>query len=521
MSMEPSVTEISSTSLLTPAPDALALIPGEIARRHLLLPLSLDSAKKQLTLAIADPHDVVALDRIRILLRNEYTLVAQTASATDIERALDRYYGSSLAIDGLLQEIAPIAAEPRAPQEMDSAHPVAKLVEMLIAEAVRHEASDIHFEPEHDMLRIRLRVDGVLRQAHSLRRELWSTLTVRLKVMSGMDIAETRAPQDGHISLDFDGRAMNFRVATHPTTHGENMVLRILDRQKGIVPLDSLGLQDDELELLTRMIARPEGIVLATGPTGSGKTTTLYSILNRLNVESVNIMTLEDPVEYVIPLIRQTSVNEAARMDFSDGVRSILRQDPDIILVGEIRDRATAEMAFRAAMTGHQVYSTLHANSALSAIPRLLDMGILPDVMAGNIIGVIAQRLVRALCPHCKKPYAADAHERKMLGAAEPSSANEKDITSDDENVTLYRATGCAHCHDSGYKGRLAVMELLRMDDDLDDLIARRAGIRELRQSALAHGVCPIARSAMRLARQGRTTLAEIARVVDVTHQMD
>jgi general secretion pathway protein E/type IV pilus assembly protein PilB len=274
----------------------------------------------------------------------------------------------------------------------------------------------VHFEPEASFLRIRYRIDGILRQIRALHKSYWAAMAVRIKVISGMNIAETRAPQDGRISLNISGHAVDFRVASQPTIHGENIVLRILDRQKGIVPLDRLGLDDHQMSLMKLMVARPEGIILVTGPTGSGKTTTLYSVLNHINEEGVNIMTLEDPVEYPMAMIRQTSVAESAKLDFANGIRSMMRQDPDIILVGEIRDADTAEMAFRAAMTGHQVYSTLHTNSALGAIPRLLDIGVLPDIMAGNIIGILAQRLVRRLCTHCRKPYPAEAHECKLMG---------------------------------------------------------------------------------------------------------
>jgi type II secretory ATPase GspE/PulE/Tfp pilus assembly ATPase PilB-like protein len=286
-------------------------------------------------------------------------------------------------------------------------------------------------------------------------------------------------------------------------------VLRILDRQKGIVPLAQIGLDENTLDKLKLMIAKPEGIVLVTGPTGSGKTTTLYSVLNHINSESVNIMTLEDPVEYPISLLRQTSVNEAAKLDFASGIRSMMRQDPDIILVGEIRDHPTAEMAFRAAMTGHQVYTTLHTNSAIGAIPRLLDIGILPDIMAGNIIGIIAQRLIRVLCKDCKAAYTPDATEQKLLGLTSP------------HNITLYRATGCPTCNYQGYKGRIAIMELLVMNYDLDDLVARRASTRQLRELALSQGFIPLATEGIRRIEQGWTTLAEVSRVVDLSDRMN
>ena len=497
-----------STCIIDPA--AIRLIPRDIARRHLLLPLSVDIAGKHLAIAIADPGNIIALDQLRALLKDEYRIGTQLANESDILRAIDQYYGFELSIDGILHEIEPgeMEYQPLQSGANEFSQPVVRLIDALLTEAVQQNASDIHFEPESSFLRIRYRIDGVLRQVRSLHKSFWPSMVVRIKVMSGMNIAETRAPQDGRISLKLSGRAIDFRAASHPTSHGENIVLRILDRQKGIVPIDGIGLDDDALSTLKRIIAKPEGIVLVTGPTGSGKTTTLYSVLSHVSSEAVNIMTLEDPVEYPLPLIRQTSVNEASKLDFANGIRSMMRQDPDIILVGEIRDHPTAEMAFRAAMTGHQVYSTLHTNSAIGAIPRLLDIGILPDIMAGNIIGIIAQRLVRVLCPHCKHAYHPDHNEHRLLG-----------LHPDDAPV-LYRATGCELCRHQGYSGRLAIMELLRMDADLDDLVARRAGIRELKQAALDKGFRPLAADGMRRVLQGVTSLAEVARVVDLTDRM-
>jgi general secretion pathway protein E/type IV pilus assembly protein PilB len=304
------------------------------------------------------------------------------------------------------------------------------------------------------------------------------------------------------------GRAVDFRVSSQATSHGENIVLRILDRQKGIVPLDGLGLEPSQLQLLKRMIARPEGIILVTGPTGSGKTTTLYSVLNHINNDGLNIMTLEDPVEYPMTLIRQTSVNDAAKMDFGNGIRSLMRQDPDVILVGEIRDEDTATMAFRAAMTGHQVYSTLHTNSAVGAIPRLLDIGIVPDILAGNIIGVVAQRLVRRLCKHCKQAYPATAGECSIVGAR-PEKA-----------PTLYRAVGCDQCDYQGYRGRMAIIEILKMDPDFDELIAHRATGREMHKAAVAKGFRTLADDGVRRIVDGSTSLEELMRVVDLTDRM-
>ncbi len=497
-----------ATVIIDPA--AIKLIPKDIARRYHLLPLSVDIANKHLTLAIADPDNIIALDQLRALLRDEFRLTTQLANESDILRAIDQYYGFELSIDGILHEIEPGDMEYQGQHQgvNEFSQPVVRLVDALLTEAVQQNASDIHFEPESSFLRIRYRVDGVLRQVRSLHKSFWPAMVVRMKVMSGMNIAETRAPQDGRISLRLSGRPVDFRVASHPTTHGENLVLRILDKQRAIVGIDKIGLDETALNTLKLIISKPEGIVLVTGPTGSGKTTTLYSILNHVNTESVNIMTLEDPVEYPIPLIRQSSVNEAAKLDFASGIRSMMRQDPDIILVGEIRDHPTAEMAFRAAMTGHQVYSTLHTNSAIGAIPRLLDIGILPDIMSGNIIGIIAQRLVRVLCNNCKYPYKPDAKERKLLGIR------------NDEDITLYRAAGCDTCNHQGYTGRLAIMELLKMDTDLDDLVARRASTRDLKQAALERGFRPLATDGLRRVVQGITSVSEVGRVVDLTDRM-
>ncbi|MDO8294196.1 MAG: ATPase, T2SS/T4P/T4SS family [Gallionella sp.] len=497
-----------ATVIIDPA--ALALIPKEVAQRYQLLPLSVDQIGCMLTLAIADPDNIIALDQVRALLKDEYRLIIQLASESDILRGIDQYYGFELSIDGILHEIEPGEMEYQTLQSgvNEFSQPVVRLIDALLTEAVQHGASDIHFEPESSFLRIRYRIDGVLRQVRSLHKSFWPAMVVRLKVMGNMNIAETRAPQDGRISLRLSGRPIDFRVASHPTTHGENLVLRILDRQKGIVPLDQIGLDEATLNMLMMIIAKPEGIVLVTGPTGSGKTTTLYSVLNHVNTEAVNIMTLEDPVEYPMAIIRQTSINEAAKLDFVNGIRSMMRQDPDIILVGEIRDHPTAEMAFRAAMTGHQVYSTLHTNSAIGAIPRLLDIGILPDIMAGNIIGIVAQRLVRVLCKECKSPYQPDTMERKLLGI----SAN--------QDITLYRSAGCDACHYQGYKGRLAIMELLNMDHDLDDLVSHRASTRQIREAALAKGFRPLAIDGIRRIMQGVTSLAEASRVVDLTGRL-
>ena len=492
-------------------PSALTLVPRELSKRHHLLPLDYDIEQQRLTVAISDVNDLVALDKIRGLSHDTIEIDTLLAGETEIDRAIDQAYGYELSIDGILHEIETGEIDFRGLQSSadEYSQPVVRLIDSILTDAVKREASDIHFEPETGFLRIRYRIDGMLRQVRSLHQSYWPAMAVRIKVISGMNIAETRAPQDGRITLNMRGRQIDFRVSVQPTIHGENLVLRILDRQKGLVPLEGLGLTERHLDQLKLMISRPEGIILVTGPTGSGKTTTLYSVLNHINSEGLNIMTLEDPVEYPMTMVRQTSVAEAAKLDFANGIRSMMRQDPDVILVGEIRDADTAEMALRAAMTGHQVYSTLHTNSAIGAIPRLLDIGILPDIMAGNIIGIIAQRLVRRLCPHCKTPYQAESHEARLLGGGP-----------DAPRPIIFRPCGCERCDFQGYRGRLAIMELLRMNSDLDELVARRSTVREIRQLADRQGFETLADDGLRRVLDGSTSIEELGRVVDLTDRM-
>ncbi len=490
------------------APDALACVPQPLARRHRLLPLHYDAIGRWLVVATANANDVLALDRLHNLLGPDIRIELRLAAESDLLRAIDRHYGQPNTIDDIVLELEQRGRGGALATAAAGAHdtqPVVRLIDALLADAVARGASDLHFEPEAGFLRIRHRIDGTLRQVRALHKACWPELAVRIKVLAGLDIAESRSPQDGRITLTIGARPVDFRVATQPTLHGENIVLRILDRDKGIVPLDALGLAEAQRATLERILARPEGLVLVTGPTGSGKTTTLYSVLNHLNSEEVNIMTLEDPVEYPLPMVRQTPVSDATRLSFADGVRALLRQDPDIVLVGEIRDADTAEMALRAALTGHQVFATLHANSALGAIPRLLDIGIRPDLLAGNLTGIIAQRLVRVLCPCCRTAGTASADEQRLLGLAPGTPP-----------PTLQRAAGCPHCEFRGYRGRRAIMELLHVDLALDELIARRASPAELRAAAHERGHRTLAEDGMRLVLDGTTSLQELARVVDL-----
>jgi len=489
--------------------DSLKLIPQEFARRHRVLPIAFDGNERTLTVAITEVFNVVALDQLRATLGQNVKIRTVLASEAQLEDSIDQFYGHELSVDGILREIETGEIDYQSLQVGGDEYtqPIVRLVGALLVDAVKRGSSDIHFEPEFAFLRIRYRIDGVLEQVRSLHKNYWPGIAVRLKVISGMNIAETRAPQDGRISLNLNGRPVDFRVATQPTIHGENIVLRVLDREKSIISLDQMKLPKHVLNTLSLMLARPEGILVITGPTGSGKTTTLYSLLSQLNVESVNIMTLEDPVEYPVALMRQTSVNEAAKMDFVNGIRSMMRQDPDIILVGEVRDKDTAEMAFRAAMTGHQVFTTLHTNSALGAFPRLFDIGILPDIIAGNVIGIIAQRLVRMLCTHCKEAYAPSREERQLLGLTPEA------------NMKIYRPTGCKHCNFRGYRGRTAIMEILRMDGDLDELVARRATAKEVRTLAVEKGFRPLVEEGIARILDASTSIAEVARSVDLTQR--
>ena len=498
-------------SRVVPDPDAIKMINSDTARKHKIIPLNYDPVRSTLTIAMSDTFNLFTLDRIRIQIGQHIELIPVLAGETEISNSIDQFYGYELSIDGILREIETGEADYTNYQGdiEEYSQPLVRLVDVMLSDAVKRGASDLHFEPEESFLRIRYRVDGVLRQIRSLHKTYWPAIAVRLKVMSDMNIAETRAPQDGRISRTIVGRQIDFRVASQPTIHGENIVLRVLDREKGVIPLEQLELPEESLHTLKVMMMRPEGIILVTGPTGSGKTTTLYSMLNYISSEQINIMTLEDPVEYPFPLIRQTTVNEAAGMDFSNGIKSLMRQDPDVILVGEVRDEETAIMAFRAAMTGHQVYSTLHTNSAIGALPRLRDIGIIPEIMAGNIIGVIAQRLIRKLCKFCKTGYLPNEDDLRML-RNDRGEVPEK----------IYKAKGCTSCDNTGYKGRMALLEILKMNSDLDDLLADGATTKEIKQVAHEQGFFTLADDGIRHIIAGITSIKEVARVADLTERM-
>ena len=490
---------------VVPDPKAISLISETFAHNYQLMPISLQD--NILKVGMSNPGDILVLDKLKRHLQHPHIQVMPVlVGESEIQNAIDSYYGYELSIEGILRELETGQADLNSISvDSEYSQPMVRLVDNLLTDAVKRNASDIHFEPEEEYIRIRYRIDGVLQEVRLLHKMFWSGLVVRLKVMSELDLTEQRVPQDGRMSLIVHGRRIDFRVSSLPGTHGENFVLRILDKEKGIVPLDDLGLDKDSYDELKIMMGRPTGILLVTGPTGSGKTTTLYSILNELNDIGVNIMTLEDPVEYPMSLIRQTPVNEEIGMGFAAGIRALLRQDPDIILIGEIRDGETAEMAIRAAMTGHQVFATLHTNSAIGAIPRLLDIGVSRSILSGNIIGIVAQRLARKLCEHCKQPYEPEEFEKQLLSI------------SDSDNYQLYKAGGCEKCNGVGYKGRLAVLETLRFTSDMDELILEGASQHLLLEKAIENGFSTMAQSGIRWVKQGKTTLEEISRVVNLT----
>ncbi|MFT4712571.1 MAG: type II secretory ATPase GspE/PulE/Tfp pilus assembly ATPase PilB-like protein [Candidatus Azotimanducaceae bacterium] len=491
-------------SSVKPDPKAISLISKQIAQRHNVMPVSFSASNNSLILAMTDIYDVMVLDRINANIPAEINLTPVLATETDIRKAIDTFYGYEMSVDGILKEVETGVIDYDSLDEAEEySQPIVRLVEALLEDAVKREASDIHFEPEASFLRLRYRIDGVMSQIRSLHKDYWAAISVRLKVMANLNIAENRTPQDGRISMRVSGREVDFRVSVLPTVDGENIVLRVLDRAKSLMPLENFNLRAETLAKLKLLMSRPNGIILVTGPTGSGKTTTLYSLLNFLNSIEVNIMTLEDPVEYPISMIRQTSINEVSKMDFADGIRSIMRQDPDIILVGEVRDSATAEMAFRAAMTGHQVFTTLHTNSAVGAIPRLVDIGVPADILSGNIIGIIGQRLIRVLCDKCKQPRESEEFEQIILGLDQP--------------IQLFDPKGCKDCSNIGYRGRSIVMEVLTITDELDEMIAKKSTMLEFRNQAKLGGFKTMAEEGLRLVTDGQTTIEELSRVVDLT----
>jgi type IV pilus assembly protein PilB len=445
---------------------------------------------------MADPLDVVARDEVKQSTGMEVDVVVSPEG--QIREAIDRYHPSA-GVDRLVRigSHGASSAEPEPRLEEDG--PIIRFVNAIAQQAVREGASDVHFEPEESSFRVRFRVDGVLREASLQSRELYASVVSRIKVMAALDIAERRLPQDGRFRLSVGGRDLDVRVSTFPTIHGENVVLRLLDRSAALIGMAELGLLPEPLELLARMIDRPNGMVLVTGPTGSGKTTTLYACLHRIQGVERNIVTLEDPVEIHLPSVRQTQVDPDVGLTFARGLRALLRQDPDVIMVGEIRDAETAEISVRSALTGHLLLATLHTNDAAGAIPRLLDMDTEPFLLSSALAGVVAQRLVRRVCDRCKTAADVPRNLREELGL--PADAR------------FLRGKGCVACGHGGYKGRVGVFEVLEMTDAIRERIHARASGEEIARTARAEGMATLKDDALRKAALGLTTLDEALRV--------
>lgn len=479
--------------------ELIGVMPEALARQVQAVPIMIENGT--LHVAMVEPTDLYAVDQIQ--LQTGMPLEIYLSSPQEIEEALNRIYVERRITKDLLEGLTKAEAK-ETKKELAAAegYSIIKLVDLIIAQAVRDRASDIHVEPEQDLTRIRFRIDGILHEIPSPPKEWEAAVISRVKVLSGMDIAESRIPQDGHFQAKVDDKIIDFRVATIPTVFGENLVMRLLDTASVMIGLERLGFGTyEELKRYESLISKPYGIILSTGPTGSGKTTTLYSALMRINTIDRNIITIEDPVEFRLGLIRQIQVNPKAGINFANGLRSILRQDPDVIMVGEIRDLETAVIAVQAALTGHLVFSTLHTNDAPSAITRLVNMGVEPFLISASLIGVMAQRLVRVICEHCKESY-------------EPSKALlEKWGLRDKEGITLYRGRGCDECKGTGYRGRTGIFELMIVDDELREMIISESSTVALRKKAQEKGMRLLSEDGVSKVLTGITSIEEVARV--------
>lgn len=472
------------------------------------VPLAL--RENTLEIAMADPSDFWTVDALARGLGLDVEVAA--GSEDDILEAVDRLYGAgSQSLEMIIEEAGrdifqvPDSGKEDVDQLRDLASeaPIIRLVNRIILKAVEFKASDIHFEPFEDKFKVRFRVDGVLHEVESPPKRLQAAVISRVKIMADLDIAERRLPQDGRIKLKISGRDIDFRVSTIPTLFGESLVMRVLDREMLILDLEKIGFPPRLLAEYNRLITQPYGMILVTGPTGSGKTSTLYTSLAKINSPENKIITLEDPVEYYLSGVNQIQVNPKIGMTFASGLRSIVRQDPDIILVGEIRDRETAEIAIQSALTGHLLFSTLHTNDSVGAISRLLDMGVEGFLLSSTLLGILAQRLVRVICPNCKQPAAPDEKHLSAMGLSE------KDIA----GVTFYAGAGCENCRHTGYSGRIAVFEYLPVDAEIRAEISKKSDADQIKAKALAKGLVTLRQSGWEKVREGVTTLAEVLRV--------
>lgn len=496
-------------------PDLVKSVPEHLAQRYKVIPV--DQKDNKLLLAMVDPLDVLALDDIRLITGFDIQPVIATESS--IMRTISREFGTTELAE-VEDTVKDIAAADFGPLEIDEGKeeeisvdklkemvdeaPIVKVVNLIISQAINDKASDIHIEPEAKRVRVRYRVDGVLHDVMSPPKHIQAPMVSRVKIMANMDIAERRVPQDGKIHLRHEGKEFDLRVSSLPVIHGEKIVMRILDKSSILLGLDKLGFYPEVQKNFEDVVIKPYGMLLVTGPTGSGKSTTLYACLNKLNSGVENIITVEDPVEYQLPGVNQVQVNEKAGLTFANALRCFLRQDPDKIMVGEIRDLETAKIAVEAALTGHLVLSTLHTNDAAGAVTRLIEMGIEPFLVASSVIGVLAQRLTRVICPNCKESFTPPPEAIKKFG-----------ITSyGDAEVTFYRGVGCDHCKHTGYKGRLGIFEFLPMTDRVRGLVLRNSSTSDIRQSGIGEGMKTLQDDGIRKVLEGITSIDECLRVV-------
>ncbi len=493
-------------------PDVVKMVPQHLAHRHKVL--AIEKTRKKLKLAIADPLNVVAFDDVRLVTGLEIEPVV--ASEEDIMAAINRHYTGGIDLEEAMRqavtedlEIPDDKSEDLSVEKLRTLTeeaPVVRLVNLIIGQSIGDGSSDIHIEPHRRSVQVRYRIDGLLHDVMTPPKALQAAIVSRIKIMANLDIAERRLPQDGRIHVVIENKEYDLRVSTLPTVFGEKVVMRILDQSSTRLGLHKLGFTPSMLEVWEAMSSKPYGMILVSGPTGSGKTTTLYSTLHKINTTDKNIMTVEDPVEYQLPRVNQVQVNPKAGLTFANGLRSFLRQDPDIIMVGEIRDKETAEIAIQASLTGHLVLSTIHTNDAPSATTRLVDMGVEPFLISSSVIGVLAQRLARTICAHCKEAYTPPVEALHRLGL-KPEQG---------EEIVFYRGKGCDRCKGSGYKGRLGIFELMPMSEPIRDLVLKGGSAAQVRDQAIAEGMKTMADDGILKVLEGVTTIDELLRVVFV-----
>lgn len=483
-------------------------VPYSFVKKNKILPIE-ESAEK-VKAALSDPLNLDAIDALRFILNKEIEAIF-TPEEQLLQAIHHCYHTQEGAASAFLANLPETQKDKEGVREFDSYDlleikeeaPIIRLLNLILSEAIQQRASDIHFEPCENDLKVRYRIDGVLQPRHSPAREHQSQLLTRIKVLAKLDIAEHRLPQDGRLKLRMGGREIDFRVSTVPAAHGERIVMRILDKGSLMLGIDQLGMLPSVLDTFRRLLAISEGIVLVTGPTGSGKTTTLYSALSEMEALETNIMTIEDPVEYKIPGIAQIAVHPKIGLSFATGLRHILRQDPDIVMIGEIRDQETADIAIQAALTGHLVLSTLHTNDAPSSIARLIDMGIEPYLISSTVVGILAQRLLRKICPKCRSHYVPSESELEELGICREQL----------NSGVAYKGRGCRNCFGSGYKGRHGIYELLTVTPSIQSQISKHTDTVELRKTCVEQGMITLRQHGAHLVRAGITTLSEVVRV--------